>query len=343
MRFARPELLHLLWIAAILLPLFAILVSRSTDRARLELVGSDLLPKLARGFSPARRRVKGVLQIVSLLLVLFALAGPRVGSREITMRRRGIDLLIAMDTSLSMMARDIPPSRLQKAKREVVALLDRLEGDRVGLVAFAGDAFLQCPLTLDYGAARMFLEVLDENSVSRPGTNLGGAIRKALDAFGEEEDKYKAIILVTDGEDLSGAGLGAAQEAARRGIRIFTIGVGAEEGEPIPLPADDTGGGGYKKDRSGEIVMTALDAETLERIALETGGEFHRATTGELELDRIYDTLAGLEEREVASRSFTQYEERFQFPLGLALLLLLIDFALPERVRTRRDWEGRFA
>lgn len=343
MRFSRPELLHLLWPAAILLPAFLVWAFRSADRARRAWIADDLVGKLARGFHPGRRRLKAVLQVSAILLALFAIAGPRVGSREITMKRRGIDLIIALDTSLSMKAQDIPPSRLGKAKREISAFLDRLDGDRIGLVAFAGDAFLQCPLTLDYGAARMFLEVIDENSVSRPGTNLGKAIRTGLSGFGEGEDKYKAMVLVTDGEDHSGSALEAAEEAARRGIRIYTIGVGSETGEPIPLEGSEGGPTGYKKDRKGEIVMTSLDTETLERIALETGGEFHRATTGELELDRIHDSLARLEEREVASRAFTQYEERFQIPLGLALLLLLIDFALPERVRRRRDWEGRFA
>jgi Ca-activated chloride channel family protein len=339
MRFSRPELFHLLWPLLILLPVFFIWAFRSADRARRELVGDDLLPKLARGWNSGRRYVKAVLQGAAVVLVIFSLTGPRVGSREITVKRRGIDLMIALDTSLSMKAQDIPPSRLGKAKREVSAFLDRLEGDRVGLISFAGDAFLQCPLTLDYGAARMFLEVLDENSVSRPGTNLGAAIRTGLGAFGEGDDKYKAMVLVTDGEDHSGKALEAAEEATRRGIRIYTIGVGTEGGEPIPLDA----GGGYKKDRGGQVVMTALDTESLERIALTTGGEFHHATTGELELDRIYESLARMEEREVASRSFTQYEERFQVPLGLGLLLLLLDFVLPDRVRTRRDWEGRFA
>jgi Ca-activated chloride channel family protein len=190
----------------------------------------------------------------------------------------------------------------------------------------------------------MFLDVLDENSTSRPGTNVGAAIRVSLEGFGEGEDKYKAIILVTDGEDHSGGALEAASEAAKRGIRVYTIGVGAEGGEPIPVRGgSEEGSGGYKKDDKGQIVMTALDAGTLERIALETGGDFHRATTGELELDRIYDSLSKLEEREVASRSFTQYEERFQIPIAIALLLLLVDFVLPERVRVRREWEGRFA
>jgi Ca-activated chloride channel family protein len=340
-RFSRPELIPLAIAAAVLLPVLAALAFRAADRARRQLLAEELLPKIARGWSRGRRRLKAFLQIAAIVLVLVALAGPRVGSREITVKRKGIDLIVAIDVSRSMLAQDILPSRLGKARREVSAFLDRLEGDRIGLVAFAGDAFLQCPLTIDYGAARLFLEVVDENAVSRQGTNLGGAIRAALQAFDEGQESHQAIVLVTDGEDQSGDALRAAEEAARRGIRVFTIGVGSEGGEPIPLSPEE--GSGFRKDRKGEIVMTSLDVETLERIALETGGEFHRATTGELELDRIWDSLSRLEEREVASRSFTAWEERFQIPLALAVLLLLVDFALPERRRARREWEGRFA
>jgi len=338
MRFARPELLMVLWPALVLVPALLVWAFRSSDRARRALLAEELLPKLARGWNPGRRRLKAVLQGTALLLLLFALTGPRVGSRETTVKRRGADLIFAIDTSLSMQAADIPPSRLAKARRQVSALFDRLDGDRVGIVAFAGSAFLQCPLTLDYGAARMFLEVLDENAVSRPGTNLGAAIRTAMAAFPDSAAAgHEAILLITDGEDHSGDAVEVAEEAAARGIRIYTIGIGSEAGEPIPVPD------GFKKDRKGEVVLSALDAETLERIALATGGEFHRATTGELELDRIYESLSRLEEKELASRSFTQWEERFQFPLGLALLLLLLDFCLPEGVRPRREWEGRFA
>ncbi|MAF26891.1 MAG: VWA domain-containing protein [Gemmatimonadota bacterium] len=344
MKFSRPEVLHALWLAP-LIPLFFRAAFRSADRARRQLLSDDLAARLAQGLSPSRRRWKAVLQGTALVLIAFALAGPRVGSREVTVKRRGIDLLIALDTSLSMMARDVAPSRLGKARREVSAFLDRLDGDRVGLVAFAGGAHLQCPLTLDYGAARMFLEVLDIRSVSRPGTNLGAAIRSALSAFGSEvqDDKHRALVLVTDGDDPSGGGVQAAEEAARRGIRIFTIGIGSGAGEPIPMPDDDPSGVAYKKDRSGEIVMTALDEEVLERIASITGGSYHHATRGELELDRIHEEIAGIEEREVASRKFTQFEPRFQVPLAIALLLLLVDLVLPERVRRSHDWEGRFA
>ncbi len=340
MKFSHPALLHALWIVA-LLPVVLAAAARAASRARARLFGEDLLPKLAPGWSPRRPRTKAVLQVAALALIAFALAGPRVGSREVTVKRRGIDLMIAIDVSNSMLARDVAPSRLAKSKREVAALFDRLEGDRVGLVAFAGDAYLQCPLTLDYGAAKMFLDILDPGSVTRQGTNLGAAIRTALLSFPEGGDQFKAIVLVTDGEDLSGDGLRAAEEAARRGIRVDTIGVGSESGEPIPEA--DGAPGGFKRDRAGQIVMTKLDAEALERISLAAGGRFHRATTGELELDRLVADIASMEEREIGERTFTQYEERYQFPLALALLLLFIDFLLPDRVRGPRSWEGRFA
>lgn len=342
MTFSHPLFLHALWLVPLLAFVFAI-AFRSAARARVELWGSTLVSKLAPGWNPRREKVKAALQIAAIAFLALAIAGPRAGSREVTMKRRGIDIVIAIDVSNSMLARDIVPSRLAKAKREVSAFLERLEGDRVGLVAFAGDAYLQCPLTLDYGAARMFLDVIDPGSVTRQGTNLGAAIRTALGSYPDEDDKYKAIVLVTDGEDLSGEGLKAAEEAGKRGIRIDTIGVGSESGEPIPLTGESGGAGGYKKDSSGEVVMTRLDPESLERIALATGGEFHRATTGELELDRLYEGLAKMQERELASKTITQYEERFQIPLGLALVLLIADLVLPERVRARREWEGRFA
>ena len=341
MRFAYPLLLVVAAAALVLLPLLLFLAFRAADRARRRLAAEELIPKLAHGFAPSRRRLKAFLQVTGVVAILLALAGPRVGSREVTVKRKGIDLVIALDVSNSMLAKDVPPSRLLRARHEIAAFMEGLKGDRIALVAFAGDAYLQCPLTLDYGAARMFLDVMDERSVSRQGTNLGAAIRTSLEAFGEGDDKYRAIILVTDGEDQTGEGEKAAEEAARRGIRIYTIGVGSPDGEPIPLPADE--GGGYKKDRAGTVIMSAMDAESLERIAMATSGEFHRATTGELELSRIHDSLEKLGEKELASRAFTQFEERFQFPLGLGFLLLLIDFALPERVRGRRDWEGRFA
>jgi Ca-activated chloride channel family protein len=340
--FGRPDLLHTLWAVAFLAAAL-VLAFRAAGHARALLAGKELLPKLAPGWTSRRPKVKAVIQVAAFALLAFAIAGPRVGSREVTVKRKGIDIVIAIDVSNSMLARDVSPSRLSKAKREVAGFLERVDGDRVGLVAFAGDAYLQCPLTVDYGAARMFLDVLDTDSVTRQGTNLGAAIRTALTAFGAEEKTSKAIILVTDGEDLAGEGLAAAEEAAKRGVRIDTIGIGSERGEPIPVVSEDGSPGGYKRDPSGEIVMTRLDPESLERIALAANGRFHRATTGELELDRLHAELSTLEEQELGARTFTQYEERFQIPLALAALFFLADFLTPEGRRPKRGWKGRFA
>lgn len=342
MTFAHPALLHLFWLV-VLLPVLFVFANRSSAKARGQLLSNELLAKLAPGRSVNRSRWKSVLQVVSLACLVLALAGPRVGTREVTVKRRGIDLIIALDVSNSMLARDIPPSRLAKAKREISAFLEKLDGDRVGLVAFAGDAYLQCPLTLDYGAARMFLDVLDPGSVTRQGTNLGAAIETAIRSFPEGEDKYKAIVLVTDGEDLAGVGQRAAEEAGKRGIRIETIGVGSESGEPIPEASDGSVVGGFKRGPSGEIVMTKLDPESLERIALAAGGQFHRATTGELELDRLHANLSQLEEREIGQRTMTLYEERFQIPLAFAILLLIVEWLLSDRARRKESWRGRFA
>lgn len=342
MSFSDPKLLHAFW-GVLLFAVLIVLAMRAARSARARLAAADLLPKLAPGWSSGRAKWRLVLQTAAFALLVLAIAGPRVGSREVTVKRRGIDIVIAIDVSNSMMARDIAPSRLAKAKREVATFLEKLDGDRVGLVAFAGDAYLQCPLTVDYGAARMFLDVLDPSSVTRQGTNLGAAIRTSILAFGANDTTSKEIVLVTDGEDLAGGGLEAAQEAASRGIRIDAIGIGSERGEPIPLGSESGSPGGFKRDAAGEIVMTRLDPESLERIALAAGGRFHRATTGELELDRLHADLSSLEEHDLGARTFTQYEERFQFPLGLAALLLLLDFLIPDRRRVRRKWKGRFA
>jgi Ca-activated chloride channel family protein len=186
MSFSNPPLLHTLWGVA-LLAVGLVVALRAARRARNELVAADLLTKLAPGWSPRRPKLKAASQIGAFALIALALAGPRVGSREVTVKRRGIDIVIAIDVSNSMLARDIAPSRLAKAKREVATFLEKLDGDRVALVAFAGDAYLQCPLTVDYGAARMFLDVLDPGSVTRQGTNLGAAIRTSILAFGAND------------------------------------------------------------------------------------------------------------------------------------------------------------
>ncbi|NIQ00416.1 MAG: VWA domain-containing protein [Nitrospinaceae bacterium] len=268
-----------------------------------------------------------VLAVVSLVL---ALTQPRWGYQWEDVHRRGVDIVVALDISNSMRAQDIKPNRLQRAKHEVADLLRMLEGDRIGLVAFAGTAYVQCPLTLDYSAARMFLNAMDMDLLSAQGTALGTAIRKSVQAFGPSGRTSRALVLITDGEDQSGDALEAAQWAAEQGVKIYPIGIGAKIGAPIPLSGP---GGGFKKDAQGNVVLTKLDETTLQKIALKTGGTYVRSVTGDLDLEKIYrhNIKQKLEAKEIQTDRRKLWQERFQGFLVLALVFLTAEFLYRER------------
>ncbi len=336
LRFAHPYLLHLLWLIPLAL-LFYFLAFRAKSRALQRFGSSELMKKLAANASPTRQILKAALIILALLFALLALARPQIGTRIEEVKREGIDLMIAIDVSTSMMAKDIPPSRLEKAKHEVESLLDRLQGDRVGLIAFAGTAFVQCPLTLDYGAAKLFLDILDPGLIPTPGTNIGQAMARALESFDQQERKHKVLVIITDGEDHEGDVMKYAEEAERQGVIIYTVGIGSPKGDPIPMMTDYGVTAGFKKDRDGQVVITKLDEVTLEKIALQTNGKYFRATSGEEELRKIYDDIDKLEKKELGSMRFSQFEDRFQYLLIIAIALLVAELFVPER-RQRRDF-----
>lgn len=267
--------------------------------------------------------------------LLFSLARPQLGTKLTLMKREGVDIVIALDCSFSMLAEDFKPNRLEKAKQEVKGLIARMQGDRVGLVAFAGVAFVQCPLTIDYSAAQMFLEIMDINLIPQPGTAIGDAIRTSIKAFNQKERKYKVLILLTDGEDHDSDPLKAAEEAAQEGIRIYAIGIGSTQGEPIPLRNEREDVTGYKKDEEGSVVVSKLDEITLQKIALTTGGKYYHATSGEMELDKIYDDISKMEKKELEGKLTVQYEDRYQYFLFISVLLLVAEFLLSER-RSRK-------
>lgn len=338
MTFAYARLLHLLW----LIPAAALLFIWTARRRRRDLhrlIGPKLSGRLAASVSRRRRTWKAVCLLLALLTAVLALARPQYGRKLRMIQRKGIDIVIALDTSDSMLAEDIKPNRLERAKQEIASLIDRLRGDRVALVAFAGEAFIQCPLTSDYGAAKMFLDIIDQSI--EPGTAVGQAIRTGTAVFQEKERKYKAIILITDGEDHRSDPLAAAGEAARSGVRIYTIGVGSPGGTPIPIR--DEGGAliEYKKDRQGQTVLSRLDEVTLQRIARETGGRYYRATTGEMELERILEELESMEKKELASQEYDLREDRYQYFLLATVILLSAEAALGDRRRKKdREKEG---
>lgn len=334
--FGRPELLWLLWLVP-LLAVFHVLVFRRKDALLHRFVDPDLAARLLRGVSRPRQVAKVALVTTAVGLCLLSLAELRYGYAWEEVHREGVDLVIALDVSDSMLVSDADTAgdltRLERAKREVADLLRLMDGDRVGLVAFSGTAFIQCPLTLDYGAAELFLQGLDTTSVSVKGTALGRAIRTSLRAFEGSAIDSRAILLITDGEDHTGEAMKAAEEAAEAGVRVFVIGIGRDEGSPIPAPD-----GGYRKDRRGELILSKLDEPALQQIALTTGGKYVRSVTGDLDLETVY--LQGIKtsvaSTELESTRRKRWYDRFQWLIGLALALLLIEPLVPERSRRAR-------
>jgi Ca-activated chloride channel family protein len=302
----------------------------------------ELLSKITRTKSTSRQYIKALIVLSAYFFLVLSLARPQWGTKLEITARKGVDIVVAMDVSESMLAQDIKPDRLERAKHEVSQFIAALQGDRIGLVAFAGDAFLQCPLTLDYGAAKMFLDVMDPNLIPIPGTAISQAISASRKAFKVEEKKYKVLILITDGEDHEGNAVEEAEKAAKEGIVIYTLGIGSDAGVPIPVH-DASGNVNYKKDREGNVVMTRVDVASLERIALVTNGKAYQSTSGGLELERIYKEIRKMEKREMESKHFTQFEDRYQWPLGIALILLILEYFVSERQRKKLRWDGRFA
>ncbi|NIA28575.1 MAG: VWA domain-containing protein [Actinobacteria bacterium] len=341
LRFANTHLLHLLWLIPALI-LFYYFAFKAKKRAMQRFGNLELLQKLSRNTSRGKQIGKIAVLLGAILFMVFALARPQIGTRLEKVRREGVDIIVAMDVSKSMLAEDIPPSRLQKAKHEVGNFIDRLQGDRIGLIAFAGVAFTQCPLTLDYGAAKIFLDIMEPDLIPTPGTNLGQAIVKATESFEQKERKYKVLILITDGEDHGTDVMKAVDEAEKQGIIIYCVGIGSPKGDPIPIKSPGSRGVGFKKDRKGEVVITKLDEVTLEKIALKTGGKYFRATSGENELDKIYDSISGMQKKELGSMQFSQFEDRFQYLLAFALILLVLEIFISERKSVKHEWRGRF-
>lgn len=340
-RFENILYLHLLWLIPLLI-VFFVFVFRWKKKAMARFGSLELIQKLTSSISRKRQVWKIVLIVVSVMFMVLSLAKPQIGTKLEQVKREGVNIIMAIDVSLSMIAEDIKPNRLEKAKHAVGKFIDLLEGDRVGLIAFAGEAFVQCPLTLDYGAANMFLDIMDTDLIPTPGTAISEAILLATKTFEQRERKHKVLVLITDGEDHKGEPLKAAEIAEKEGVIIYTVGVGSVGGDPIPLYNESGRNLGFKKDREGQVVTSKLDELTLEKIALQTGGKYFRASGSESELDRIYDEIAKMEKKELASLKFSQYEDRFQYLLIFAIMFLAIEFFISERKKVKVEWRGRF-
>jgi Ca-activated chloride channel family protein len=309
---------------------------RNRQNAIKKFVQAELMDSIVASVSKRKQKIKAAFIITALLFIIFSLVQPKWGYHWEDVERRGIDLVVAVDTSRSMLADDIKPNRLQAAKREISDLIKVVDGDRVGLVAFAGTAFLQCPLTLDYGAFNLFLDDINTSLIPVGGTSFGEAIKKSMLAFSSKLKKHKAIVLITDGEDHQGNAMEMAKAAKEQGIVIYTVGVGKKEGAYIKLK-DGKGNETLLKDREGKVVKSRLDEILLNKIALETGGAYTPAYGIQWGLANIYtNIIANMEEKQLGGRKIKLYENRFQIPLFIALILITLESLIGERTRKRK-------
>ena len=335
MKYENINYLYLLPIV-VLMALAYIAFYKNRQNAIKKFVQAELMDSIVALVSKRKQKIKAIFVIVALLFIIFSLVQPKWGYHWEDVERRGIDLVVAVDTSRSMLADDIKPNRLQAAKREISDLINVIDGDRVGLVAFAGTAFLQCPLTLDYGAFNLFLDDINTNLIPVGGTSFGEAIKKSMSAFSSKLKKHKAIVLITDGEDHQGNAMEMAKAAKEQGIVVYTVGVGKKEGAYIKLK-DGKGNETLLKDREGKVVKSRLDEVLLNKIALETGGAYTPAYGTQWGLANIYTNIIGnMEEKQLGGRKIKLYENRFQIPLFIALILIVLESLIGERTGKRK-------
>jgi Ca-activated chloride channel family protein len=333
MRLHSIEMLYLLWLLPLLLGLFLYSANRRKQLLQ-HFIHRGLQQKLVF-VNPVRRRWKAVLLLAGFGLLVISLARPAWNLEQTTITRTGRDVVFVLDVSRSMLAEDLAPNRLERAKLAIADVIDKLRGDRVGLLVFAGTAAVKCPLTLDYGFFRMMLDNVTTESISRGGTMIGDALRLVLDQMLDaQEKKYKDIVLITDGEDHESFPIEAAKAAAEKGVRLFIIGLGDEnEGKRIPV-VDASGRRTFMR-YEGKEIWSRLDAETLREMALATpGSRYLNVATGTIDLGEVYMQLIGsAEKKEQEEETIEKYEEKFQVFLGICFLLLCIEALISERRR----------
>jgi Ca-activated chloride channel family protein len=335
MRFAEPMVLWALLSVPLLAGVFWLAAWRRGRALALFAGGDAQAARAGAWVSKHRRAAKAICLLLALTAGILAAARPQWGNGTETVTRKGIDLVVVLDTSKSMAAADGAPSRLARGVHAASTLIEKTEGDRVGLVTFAGAPALACPLTLDHEAVRLFLDTVDVESVSVPGTALAEALAEGVRALGPpvaegSEAKGRALLVISDGEDHEGAIDRAAAQVKRAGVVVYALGCGTEQGAPIPEGA----GGSYKKDADGKVVTTRLDEQPLRTLALETGGKYYRATAGEAEIDEIAAALTSMDASGAGTVLKTRWSDRFQLPLAIALVALVAESLISEKRRS---------
>ena len=340
-RYTHPEMFYLF------IPFTLVLIWYAYQgrklRMNLESLGTAPVKKfLLNRVKHSSIRLRSRLIILGIIFILLASVGPQIGMKLTELTRQGVDIFILMDTSTSMNAIDVRPSRMEKEKYEMGRLLNNLEGDRVGLIAFAGSAHLHCPLTEDYSAAHLFMNMMDTGLITTQGTALAAAILLALEHVKEEDKKFKVFILVSDGEDHQGEAVALAEQARDLGIIIHTLGVGTPAGGPIPIYNEKRNRQEFQKNNRGHVVTSMLNESTLDEIARITGGIYIRVENQVNAIAPLMNEIDQMEKRELKSHVFSQYEDRYQIFLIMGLLLFLVEFLIPTRTKKEMVWEGRF-
>ncbi|NOX86341.1 MAG: VWA domain-containing protein [Chlorobi bacterium] len=328
-RFAHIELLY----ALLAVPLFILifwLYKNWKHRAKKRLGDESVIRTLMPNASTGKPGMKFFLTILAYIFLVIGIADPQIGSKLEKVKREGIDIFLVLDVSNSMLAEDIKPNRLERAKMAISNLIDKLEGDRIGIIIFAGRAYKQLPLTTDYSAARLFLSVVDTKIVPTQGTAIGAAIKMATESF-DNSQHNKAIVVITDGENHEDNAVDAAKAAAEKGIKVFTIGMGLPDGAPIPMYNNYGTQIGFKKDRQGKTVITKLDESMLRQIAAAGNGSYVRANNTTTGLKKIFNDISKIQKKEIETKQFTNYRHRFQVYLFIAVLLLILEILISNR------------
>lgn len=318
--------IYLLLIPLVLLIPVGYAVQRRLRRNRLRRFGDEeLVRQLMPSYSGTKGWVRTILTAVALFFFLVGLARPQIGAKLSEHEARGAEIMICLDVSNSMLAEDYSPNRLDRAKLAISRIVDRLQDDRIGLIVFAGSSFVQLPITTDYVSAKMFLNTIDTQSVPIQGTAMGDAIFTALRSFSAQSEKSRAMILITDGENHEDDAVDAARQAAEMGVKVYTIGVGSAQGQPIPMDGD------LLKDREGNIVVTRLDESTLQQVAQAGGGAYVHAGNEEFGLNPIIDDIRKMEDEEFSSVVFEEFDEQYMYFFAIAFALLVLEMLIGDR------------
>jgi Ca-activated chloride channel family protein len=327
-RFANPEYLYLLLLLPVMTAMFVF--DQVRRRNSLKKLGeSAMIGRLIPEISRIRPVIKFIFLLIGISAIIIILARPQFGSRLEEVKKQGVEVIIALDVSNSMLAEDIQPNRLTRAKQAISKLVDNLENDKIGLIVFAGDAYTQIPITTDYISAKMFLSTINPDMVPKQGTAIGAAINLAERSFSPGEGKSKAIIIITDGENHEDDPVSEAEAASKAGIIIHTIGIGSTEGVPVPVT---TGGRrDYLKDPQGATVITKLDEDILKKIAISAGGNYIRASSSSIGLDEIFSDIKKMKKDELESTMYTEYNDQFQIFAAIALFFLILEIIIMDR------------